>query len=80
MSEPRLFKVKLDDPALGTTRTVMVQARTAVQSQDAAAKVMNPGERILDIESAKGPAVRHNPIPAEVPFPGTQTHPDDRNA
>ena len=80
MSEPRLFKVQLDDPVLGTTRTVMVQARSAVQSQDAAAKVMHPGERIIDVEAAKGPAARHNPISAEVPFPGTQTHPDDRDA
>ena len=80
MSEPRLYKVGVDHPDLGTERTVVVQARTEVQTHDAAVKVMKPGERIIDVELVQGPVARHHPIPPDTPFPGTQTHPDDRGA
>lgn len=80
MSEPRLFKVSLDHPESGATRDVTVQARTEVQSQDAASKLMQPGERIMAVETIKGPVARHLGVPPGTPFPGTQTHPDDRNA
>jgi hypothetical protein len=78
MSNLRQFTVTLDDPGTGDVRSVIVQARTKVQSQDAASKVMRPGERIIDVEEIKGASPA--PPDAGLPFPGTQTHPDDRGA
>ncbi|MEH6665735.1 MAG: hypothetical protein V7678_12850 [Brevundimonas sp.] len=78
MSGLRQFRVTLDDPGAGSARTVVVQARTEVQSQDAAARVTRPGERIVAVDEIKGASPP--PPDADVPFPGTQTHPDDRGA
>ena len=41
---------------------------------------MQPGERLVTVEAIKGPVARHVGVPPETPFPGTQTHPDDRDA
>lgn len=78
MSDLRQFRVTLDNHRAGAPRTVVVQARTEVQSQDAAAKVTQPGERIVAVEEIKGASPP--PPEADVPFPGTQTHPEDRGA
>ncbi|MBA3999464.1 hypothetical protein [Brevundimonas sp.] len=78
MSDFRQFRVTLDDPEADEARTVIVQARTEVQSQDAASKLMRPGERIIAVNEIKGAS---SPAPdAGLAFPGTQTHPDDRGA
>ena len=78
MSNLRQFRVSLDDPGTGDARSVIVQARTAVQSQDAASKVMRSGERVITVTEIKGTSVA--PADGGLPFPGTQTHPDDRGA
>lgn len=78
MSNLRQFRVTLDDPATGDARSVIVQARTEVQSQDAASKVMRAGERVIAVTEIKGASPA--PPDAGLPFPGTQTHPEDRGA